>query len=141
MDQYLTANAVFSKFSRNYMALKQNLPIPPSETGVLNILSAVPGPHTPAMLAERLGVSKPMITALLTALGKKDYITKQPCPADKRAYYVLLTPKARELVAIAQADTNSHLDRLIAALGQENFDTLVELTQKANLILETEETI
>lgn len=138
MDSYVFANAVFSRFSRNYMALKKNLPIRPSEMAVLNILAAFPALHTPVMLAERLGVSKPMITALLTALWKKGYITKEPSQEDKRAYFVLLTPKAEELVETARAESNGHLEDLLAALGQEDFDTLVKLAQKANLVLEAE---
>lgn len=31
MDKYLEANAVFSKFSRDYIELKRDLPIRPSE--------------------------------------------------------------------------------------------------------------
>lgn len=139
MEPYVYANAVFSRFGRNYMALKKDLPIRPSEMGVLNILSAVPGPHTPVMLAERLGVSKSMITAHLAVLSKKGYITKTPSREDKRAYFVLLTPKAQALVAAARAETDGHLDKLSAALGQENFAALVALVEKANHILETEE--
>ena len=139
MDPYVYANAVFSRFGRNYMALKKNLPIRPSEMAVLNILAVIPGPHTPAMLAEQLGVSKPMITAHLTVLSKKGYITREPSREDKRAYFVQLTKKAEDLVVSARAETDGHIDDLIAALGQEDFDTLVKLTQKANLVLEVEE--
>lgn len=139
MEAYVYANAVISRFSRNYMELKKNLPIRPSEMAVLNILSAIPGPHTPVMLAERLGVSKPMITAHLAVLSKKGYITKEPSREDKRAYFVLLTPKAEALVASARAETDGHLDALIAALGQENFNTLIALLEKANPVLEQEE--
>lgn len=139
MEVYVYANAVISRFSRNYMELKKNLPIRPSEMAVLNILSAIPGPHTPVMLAERLGVSKPMITAHLAVLSKKGYITKEPSREDKRAYFVLLTPKAEALVASARAETDGHLDALIAALGQENFNTLIALLEKANPVLEQEE--
>lgn len=139
MDPYVYANAVLSRFSRNYMVLKKNLPIRPSEMAVLNILSVFPERHTPVMLAERLGVSKPMITALLTALWKKGYIAKEPCREDKRAYFVQLTPKAENLVASARAEADGHIDDLISALGQENFDTLVELMQRANLVLEATE--
>ena len=139
MDPYVYANAVFSRFGRNYMVLKKNLPIRTSEMAVLNILTAIPGPHTPAMLAERLGVSKPMITAHLTVLSKKGYITREPCQEDKRAYFVRLTAKAEALVASARAEADGHIDDLISALGQEGFDTLVELLQRANLVLETEE--
>lgn len=136
MERYLTANAAFAKFSRNYMEQKKGLPIRPSEMGVLNILSGTPGPHTPVMLAQLLGVSKPMITAHLNVLMKKDYITKVQSPEDKRAYYVLPTEKALALVDQERSDVNSQLDALMEALGQSGFDMLVELTQKANEVME-----
>lgn len=136
MDKYLAANAAFAKFSKNYMELKKNLPIRPSEMGVLNILAATPGPHTPVMLAGLLGVSKPMITARLTVLSGKGYITKEPSQSDKRMYYVLPTAKALQLVETARVDMNRQLDRLLAEMGEENFDRLLQLTQQANSILE-----
>lgn len=136
MEYYTYANAVLSRFSRNYMALKGNLPIRPSEMAVLNILDAFPQRHTPVMLAQRLGVSKPMITALLTALDKKGYITKEPCREDKRAYFVALTPRAQSLVAAARAQTHAQLDTLLAALGREDMEKFIDLAQKINLVLE-----
>lgn len=138
MDRYFAANAAFSKFSVDYMKLKKGLPIRPSEMGVLNILAATPGPHTSVMLAELLGVSKPMITAYLTALLEKGYITKEQSQDDKRVYHILPTAKAMQLVEDARADTNAHLSELVAALGQEDFDRLVELTQKASQVLEND---
>lgn len=136
MDFYFAANAAFSKFSRNYMDLKKGLPIRPSEMGVLNILAATPGPHSSVMLAELLGVSKSMITAYLCSLAEKGYITKEQSRQDKRVYYVLLTPKALQLVEDARAETHQQLDRLIAAMGKDAFDLLVDLTQQANSVLE-----
>lgn len=138
MDRYLAANAVFSKFSRNYMELKKNLPIRPSEMGVLNILAAIPKPHTSVMLAELLGVSKPMITAYLTSLSEKGYITKEQSQSDKRVYYILLTPKALQLVEDAKVEMNEQLAHLLEGMGQEEFDTMVNLIQKANQVLETQ---
>ena len=38
MDKYLHANVVLSKFSRDFIHLKNDLPIRPSEMGVLNVL-------------------------------------------------------------------------------------------------------
>lgn len=136
MDQYVIANAAFSKFSRNYMELKKGLPIRPSEMGVLNILSATPGPHTSVMLAALLGVSKPMITAHLTSLSEKGYITKEQSAEDKRVYYILPTQKALQLVGDARTDTNRQLARLVDAMGQDAFDLFVRMTQQANQILE-----
>ncbi len=136
MDRTFRANAVLSVFSRKYMDLKKNLPIRPSEMGVLNIITGTEGPHTPVMLAELLSVSKPMITAHLASLEKKGYIFKKPSVQDKRAYYILPTEKAAALVQRAGIDLHCQLERLIDGMGQEEFDTLVRLADAANRILE-----
>lgn len=136
MNRYFIANAVLSIFSKNYMELKKGLPIRPSEMGVLNIIAKTPGPHTPVMLADLLGVSKPMITAHITSLESKGYIIKEPCSQDRRAYYIRPTHKALELVEWAQTDLNGKLERLVDGLGQDGFDTLVALAEKANGIME-----
>lgn len=88
------------------------------------------------MLAEMLGVSKPMITAHIASLAKKGYISKSPSAQDKRAYYILPTEKARALVESAKIDMNSQLERLAGGMGQEEFDNLVRLAGIANRILD-----
>lgn len=127
---------MLSIFAKNYMELKKGLPVRPSEMGVLNIITGTEGPHTPVMLAEMLGVSKPMITAHITSLESKGYITKEPSMQDKRAYYIRPTNKALELVECVKADLDHQLDRLICSMGQEAFDTFVSLADIANRILE-----
>lgn len=136
MDKFVKANAVLSIFSRNYMELKNDLPIRPSEMGVLNIITETPGPHTSVLLAELLGVSKPMITAHLSSLSEKGYITKEQSAEDKRVYYVLPTEKALELVERAKIDLNKQLEKLVERMGEDEFDNLVQLAQEANDILE-----
>ena len=136
MDKYFAANAVLSIFGKSYAELKKDLPIRPSEMGILNIITGPPGPHTPMMLAEALKVSKPMITAHLTSLTNKGYITKQPSPEDKRAYYILPTEKAKALVKDAKEDLYWYLEQLENGLGEERFDLLVKLAGEAINILE-----
>lgn len=135
MDKYYAANAALSIFAKNYMDLKKNLPIRPSEMGVLNIITETDGPHTPVMLAGLLGVSKPMITAHITALSSKGYVTKQLSDTDKRAYYILPTEKALELVKAVKGDMCKQIDRLIDGMGQDKFNQFVALANAANIIL------
>lgn len=135
MDKYFEANASFSIFSKRYMELKKKLPIRPSQMGVLNIIAKTPGPHTPVILAEMLGVSKPMITAHLNVLSEQGYITREPSETDKRAYSVLLTEKALMLVADTEIDQKQQLDKLMDVLGQEEFEILVTLINQANQAL------
>lgn len=136
MDKYFEANAALSLFCKNYMELKKGLPIRPSEMGVLNIITGRPGPHTPVMVAQMLGVSKPMITALLISLEEKGYITKEPSKDDKRAYYILPTEKALALVESAKQEMDGHFSRMIDGMGQDNFEALVRLAQMANNVME-----
>lgn len=136
MDKYILANAQFAKFSRNYMEHKKNLPIRPSEMGVLNIIVEFPGPHTSVMLARLLGVSKPMITSHLSVLLKKGYVTKQQSSEDKRVFYIQPTEKALSLVASAKKDTMVQLTRLVQEMGQDDFHNLIRLVEDANRILE-----
>ena len=136
MDKQFNANAILSIFCKNYMELKKGLPIRPSEMGVLNIITGTEGPHTPVMLAEMLGVSKPMITAHINSLISKGYIIKETYIKYKRAYYILPTEKAIVLAQRARSDLNCQLDRLIDGMGQEEFDIFVKLAGIANNILE-----
>lgn len=135
MDKFFKANAVLSIFSKKYMDLKKGLPIRPSEMGVLNIIAATEGPHTPVILAEMLGVSKPMITAHITSLESKGYIIKEPSVQDKRVYYILQTEKAKELVESTKIIMNNQLKSMVDSMGQEEFDMLIHLVDKANAVL------
>lgn len=138
MNKYFSANVALSMFSKYYMELKRGLPIRPSEMGVLNIITETPGPHTPVLLAELLGVSKPMITAHLIDLEKRGYIEKKQSLEDKRVFNVLPTEKALALVESAKTDMNRHFERLVQEMGEDEFDHLVRLAEKANKILEAE---
>ena len=136
MDRYVNANAVFSKFSRDYMQLKKDLPIRPSEMGVLNIITRREGQFTPLMIAELLGVSKPMIAAHISVLEEKGYIYKAPSPNDKRSFYVTPTDQAKALVEAAEAKSHKQLRAMENKLGKDNFDLLLSLLQPAQDILE-----
>lgn len=135
MDKYVNANRVFSKFSRDYMTLKKNLPIRPSEMGVLNIVTKREGVFTPLMIAELLGVSKPMVTAHITVLERKGYIYKDFALSDKRSFYVMPTEKAKTLVEETARKLNETLEKIENDLDEEGFSLLVDLLEKAQKIL------
>lgn len=137
MDKYYAANAILSIFAKSYMDMKKDLPIRPSEMGVLNIITETVGPHTPVMLANLLGVSKPMITAHITSLASKGYITKRLSDVDKRACYIRPTDKALDLVKVVRGCMREQLDKLIVGMGQEEFDAFVRLAGVANDIMKS----
>lgn len=136
MDRYLKANAAFSKFSRDYIGLKRTLPIRPSEMGVLNIITRREGRYTPVMIAELLGVSKPMIAAHISSLEQKGYVYKESSSSDKRSFYCLPTEKARALAEKTEAEMSIQLKAIEDKLGAERFDLLIELLEEAQNVLE-----
>lgn len=135
MDKYSSANAVFSKFCNGYMELKKELPVRPSEMGVLNIIVQRDGLFTPLMIAELLDVSKPMVTAHITALEKKGYIKKEYSKEDKRSFYVIPTDKALELVRITAEKVSRNLHQIEEAIGEESFETLLSILSDTNKVL------
>ncbi len=127
VDRYMEANVVLSKFSRGYMELKKDLPIRPSEMAVLNIITQREGSYTPLMIAELLGVSKPMIAAHVRVLLKEGYVYKKPSAEDGRSFYVLPTDKAIRLADEFNSKQAEYLKKLEAAMGEAEFFELVRL--------------
>lgn len=136
MDKYMNSNIVFSKFSRSHMDLKKDLPIRPSEMAVINIITQRSGKYTPLMIAELLGVSKPMIAAHIRVLLKNGYIYKEPSQEDKRSFYVLPTKKAVMLANKFNAKQTEYLKTVESSLGEADFDELVRLINKVLPIIE-----
>lgn len=135
MNKYIEINAILSVFAKNYMELKKDLPIRPSEMAVLNIITETKGPYTSVMIAKMLNVSKPMITAHMTSLKKKGYIYKESCQNDKRVFYICPTQKAIDLVEKTKVDLTNQLDDLMEKMGEDEFKMFVHLVDKANHIL------
>lgn len=136
VDKYMNANMVFSKFSRDYMGLKKDLPIRPSEMAVLNIITQRDGRYTPLVIAELLGVSKPMVAAHIAALEEKGYIEKEPSDTDRRSFFVLPTGKATALACEFNVKQTESLKMLERELGEEEFDKLVRLLDKVQVTLD-----
>lgn len=136
MDKYMNANRVFSKFSSDYMALKKDLPIRPSEMGVLNVITRREGDFTPLTLAEMIGVSKSMIAAHLRVLLKKDYVYKEASLGDKRSFYVRPTEKGRALADEFEARQTEYLKTIEAKLGEARFAELTRLLDETQSVME-----
>lgn len=135
MDKYIEDNIILSKFCKGYMELKKDLPIRPSEMAVLNIIVQREGRFTPLMIAELLEVSKPMITAHITALENKAYIKKDYSNDDKRSFYVVPTKKAEKLVEQAAQKMQNQIKHIENELGKDNYEKLLIFLKDTNKIL------
>lgn len=139
MDKYFNANAIFSKFGRDYANLKKELPIRPSEMAVLNIISRDNEKYTPVMIAELLGVSKPMVASLISVLEAKEYIEKEESLIDKRSFYIIPTNKGTMLVNTEKEKLCKELQNIEKKIGTEKFNLLISLTEEVGKILESRE--
>ena len=140
MDRYLNANIILSKFCVSFAKLKKDLPIRPSEMGVLNIIVQRDGLFTPLMIAELLEVSKPMITAhIFPCWRKKGYIYKEYSKQDGRSFYVKPTEKAVELVRMTGEKMDGYFRQIEAELGGESFSELLKTLEHTTEILKNME--
>jgi MarR family transcriptional regulator for hemolysin len=65
----------------------------------LLLLQGRSGPITQVDMARELGIESPTVVRLLDRLGAAGLIERCPCPTDRRAWHVELTPLGRSLCA------------------------------------------
>ena len=63
------------------------------QMALMLLVYLTPGPHTVRGLAERLGVSKPVITRALNTLGSLGYLRRERDDNDRRNIFVAKTDK------------------------------------------------
>ncbi len=135
MDQNLITSAdALGMFCRLHMNTKRNLPIRPSEMGVLIFTQKQPTPVTPLMISQFLKITKPSVTSLITALVKNGYLNKEASAVDKRSYTLLITEKGEKLVVNTFDEYYKSIELLKEKMGDEQFIQFIELIQIANSI-------
>ena len=87
----------------------------------------------PSVLSDALNVSRARITAALSALRKKGYVTMEMCEHDRRRVRVILTDEGKQFIKVKQQKVKEHFDVLINGLGEEN---VIELTRLIDLSAE-----
>ena len=124
-----------SMFCRLNIYAKKNLPIRSSEMGLLILTVKNEVPVTPVLAADFFKVKKPMITALVTSLCEKGYLTKIPSTEDRRSFTLSPTNKASSLVDETYAEYFKTLDLLCSQMGSKDYTKLITLLEQANMIL------
>ena len=76
------------------------------------------GRMNPSTLSERLRVSRSRITATLSALRKKGFVTLKGSEDDRRRVWVTLTPEGAEFLRRKQQKVEEYFDRLVEGLGK-----------------------
>jgi DNA-binding MarR family transcriptional regulator len=121
-------------FCRLHMNTKRNLPIRPSEMGVLIFTQKQSTAVTPLMISQFFKITKPSVTALVTSLVKDGYLTKELSDADKRSYALRITEKGNDLVDSTFVEYYKSIEILKDNMGEEKFAKFIELVELAGSI-------
>jgi DNA-binding MarR family transcriptional regulator len=123
-------------FCRLRVNMKPNIPIRPSEMGVLIFAQKQNTEVTPRMISQFLRISKPSVTSLVNSLVNQGYLSKKPSKVDQRSYVLTMTKSGNQLVESTFEEYYKSIALLKENMGEHEFRTFIELMQKANSILE-----
>ncbi|MBP1996045.1 MarR family winged helix-turn-helix transcriptional regulator [Paenibacillus eucommiae] len=91
---------------------------------------------TPSALADRLGIRRASVTALLDWLEKRRWIIRQPSELDRRMIHVSLTPEGRDLLEQVLPAFWSTCSSIIIEMDPEERIVLEKILLKLNASLE-----
>lgn len=91
---------------------------------------------TPSAIAERLGIRRASVTALLDWLEKRNWIAREQSSLDRRMIHVSITPEGRELVEGVLPTFWSACSSLVSELEPEERRVLEKLLLRLNAAIE-----
>lgn len=139
MDLSLISGAdAVGMFCRLHMNSKRDLPIRPSEMGVLIYTQKQMQAVTPLQISQFFNIAKPSVSAMVKALMKQGYLIKEDSVEDKRSYGLSITDKGSALVASTFGEYLKNMALLKEKMGASKFEQLIALIQMSNDILEGE---
>ncbi|MCW3795661.1 MarR family transcriptional regulator [Paenibacillus sp. FSL R7-0198] len=91
---------------------------------------------TPSTLAERLGIRRASVTALLDWLEKRNWIIRESSARDRRSVHVRISPEGRDLVEKVLPSFWSTCESLVEDLEPDERDVLEKVLLKLNTNIE-----
>jgi long-chain acyl-CoA synthetase len=76
------------------------------------------GSTASSVLARRLAVSPPSVTAVVDGLVARALVERRPDPEDRRRLTLLLTRDGTKLLALADAAAEARLDEIVSYAGE-----------------------
>lgn len=77
-------------------------------------------------ISDGLGLPRPGVTRTLKDMVEKGYVTKIPCPVDKRIIYLAMTQKGRELSKKYDEDFFNDLAANLDEISAEDAECMIE---------------
>ncbi len=111
------------------LADESDLSLPDYEV-LVNVTEAPDGLRA-HVLAELLGWHKTRLSHRIKAMVQDGLVAKEPCPRDRRGYFVVPTAKGREAIEKAAPGHVAAVRRLfVDLLTEHELDVLVEVTER-----------
>jgi len=117
--------AVFQDFFAAFAAFD----IRPAQFSVLTVIERNPG-LTQSQVAAALGIKRTNFVGLLDTLERRGLAERRPAARDKRSYALYLTAEGAALMRKLKPVLKAHESRMIARVGEDGRDRLVELLQE-----------
>ncbi|HEX2855217.1 MAG TPA: MarR family transcriptional regulator [Opitutaceae bacterium] len=125
-ERYLTENNI----SQGRFSVLMLLWNPARRGDSARAADCVPGPRTPAELADAAGVTRATMTGLIDTLERDGLVRREPDPVDRRMMSVRLTPKAEAFLKQMLPGHFQTMAKLMASLSETERKTLVRLLNK-----------
>jgi DNA-binding MarR family transcriptional regulator len=103
--------------------------IRPAQFSVLTVIERNPG-LTQSQVAEALGIKRTNFVGMLDELQGRGLAERRAAARDKRSYALYLTAEGAALMRKLKPVLKAHETRMIARVGEEGRDRLVELLQQ-----------
>lgn len=85
----------------------------------LKVLSEAGGAVGQRQLSEMADKTPANMTRILDRLAAKGLVERQPDPADRRAFTVVLTPDGKEMVAKAESLFSAYLEKVLTGISEQ----------------------
>jgi len=95
----------------------------------LDLISRMGNP-TSTELAERLGITKPSVSAIVNKLIEKGYVRKEQSEDDQRSYHLHLSEKGKSLIEAEHKIYRAFALHIRTTLESEEQEQFVQILQK-----------
>lgn len=131
-EQFFTSIVHFRKLEAT---LSSECEMQMNEMAILHSITGTCCRECPCMnldvpkIQQKLHISKPAISYILNTLEKKNYITREIDPKDRRKVSISATPEGRAAAEQSMKKYDEIWDEILERFGEDNMKNLIELIQ------------
>ncbi len=139
-EQFFTSILHFRKLES---ALSSECEMQMNEMAILHSIAGTCCRECPCMnldvpkMQKKLHISKPAISYILNTLEKKNYITREIDPKDRRKVSISATPEGKTAAEESMKRYDELWSEILMQFGEENMKELIRLIQELDCLYET----